>query len=30
MTFSDNYEWMSWWIHDYYCDNDGLEKSLVF
>lgn len=28
MTFNDNYEWMSGWIHDYYCDKDGAE--LIF
>lgn len=28
MNFNDNYEWISGWIHDYYCDNDGQE--LIF
>lgn len=28
MTFNDNYDWMSGWIHDYYCDKDGSE--LIF
>jgi len=28
MTFYDNYEWTSGWIHDYYCDRDGSE--LIF
>lgn len=28
MTFRDNYEWTSGWIHDYYCDKDGSE--LIF
>lgn len=28
MTFNDNYEWISGWIHDYYCDKDGSE--LIF
>lgn len=28
MTFNDNYEWLSGWIHDYYCDKDGSE--LIF
>lgn len=28
MTFNDNYEWVSGWIHDYYCDKDGSE--LIF
>lgn len=28
MQFSDNYEWLSGWIHDYYCDIDGSE--LIF
>lgn len=23
MLFKDNYEWLSGWIHDYYCDKDG-------
>lgn len=28
MPFNDNYEWISGWIHDYYCDNCGSE--LIF
>lgn len=28
MIFNDNYEWISGWIHDYYCDRDGSE--LIF
>lgn len=28
MTFKDNYEYTSGWIHDYYCDKDGSE--LIF
>ncbi len=28
MAFNDNYEWISGWIHDYYCDKDGSE--LIF
>ena len=28
IAFSDNYECMSGWIHDYYCDKDGSE--LIF
>jgi len=28
MTFIDNYEWTSGWLHDYYCDKDGSE--LIF
>lgn len=28
MKFKDNYQWMSGWIHDYYCDIDGAE--LIF
>lgn len=28
MVFNDNYEWISGWIHDYYCDKDGSE--LIF
>lgn len=23
MTFIDSYEWISGWVHDYYCDRDG-------
>ncbi len=25
MIFKDNYEWLSGWIHDYFCDKDGAE-----
>ena len=28
MKFNDNYEWISGWIHDYYCNKDGSE--LIF
>lgn len=28
MDFEDNYKWISGWIHDYYCNNDGAE--LIF
>lgn len=28
MSFKDNYNWTSGWIHDYYCDKDGSE--LIF
>lgn len=28
MNFNDNYEWLSGWIHDYYCDRDG--SDLIF
>lgn len=28
MTFTDDYEWVSGWIHDYYCDKDG--SALIF